>query len=85
MDKIWLKSYPAGVPAAVATGGPHIEDLFHYSDAAGHPRTKSGTTLGYFSINGGTTNLGSYNTSVNGDFGDWADPGHTAGASNYPA
>jgi hypothetical protein len=68
---------------AVATGGPHIEDLFHYSDAVGHPRTMSGTTLGYFSINGGATNLGSYNTSVNGDFGDWADPMHSFFSSNY--
>ncbi len=46
------------------------EDLFHYS-ATGQ-RVLVGTTAGYFSPNGGTTNLGSFNTNPNGDFGDWA-------------
>ena len=45
-------------------------DLFHYS-AAG-VRDFSGTTAGYFSPDGGATNLGSFNTSSGGDFGDWA-------------
>ena len=47
-----------------------LEDLFHYS-AAG-VRDFVGTTAGYFSGNGGATNLGSFNTNPNGDFGDWA-------------
>jgi hypothetical protein len=45
-------------------------DLFHYS-APGIPDF-SGTTPGYFSPNGGFTNLGSFNTDPYGDFGDWA-------------
>lgn len=45
-------------------------DLFHYS-APGIPDF-SGTTPGYFSPNGGFTNLGSFNTNPYGDFGDWA-------------
>jgi hypothetical protein len=45
-------------------------DLFHYS-SPGH-RTFSGSTAGYFSIDGGQTNLDSFNTNSNGDFGDWA-------------
>jgi hypothetical protein len=45
-------------------------DLFHYS-SAGH-RTFSGSTAGYFSIDGGQTNLDNFNTNSNGDFGDWA-------------
>ena len=44
-------------------------DLFHYSSAG--TRDFSATTAGYFSINGGTTNLGGFNTSTGGDAGDW--------------
>jgi hypothetical protein len=53
-------------------GGTSYEplDLFHYS-AAG-VRDFSGTTAGYFSPDGGTTNLGNFNTNPSGDFGDWA-------------
>ena len=52
-------------------GGTSYEplDLFHYS-AAG-VRDFSGTTAGYFSPDGGTTNLGNFNTNPSGDFGDW--------------
>jgi FG-GAP-like repeat len=55
------------------SGSPNayeILDLFHYS-AAG-VRDLVGTTPGYFSINGGTTNLDNFNTNSSGDFGDWA-------------
>ena len=45
-------------------------DLFHYS--APGVRDFSGTTPGYFSPNGGYTNLGNFNTNPSGDFGDWA-------------
>ena len=55
-------------------------DLFHYS-AAG-VRDFSGTTAGYFSANGGATNLGSFNTNPGGDFGDWAG---SVGANSYLA
>ena len=53
-------------------GGTGYEplDLFHYS--APGVRDFSGTTAGYFSANGGTTNLGNFNTNPGGDFGDWA-------------
>ncbi len=45
-------------------------DLFHYSAAGA--RDVSGTTPGYFSIDGGTTSLNTFNTSPSGDAGDWA-------------
>jgi hypothetical protein len=53
-------------------GGTSYEplDLFHYSAAGVHDF--SGTTAGYFSPDGGTTNLGNFNTNPSGDFGDWA-------------
>ena len=55
-------------------------DLFHYS--APGVRDFSGTKAGYFSANGGTTNLGSFNTNPGGDFGDWA---ASVGANSYLA
>ena len=55
-------------------------DLFHYS--APGVRDFSGTTAGYFSPDGGTTNLGNFNTNANGDFGDWAG---SVGANSYLA
>jgi FG-GAP-like repeat len=45
-------------------------DLFHYS--ASGLRNFSGTRAGYFSPDGGKTNLDNFNTDPNGDFGDWA-------------
>ena len=45
-------------------------DLMHYS-AAG-VRDFSATTPGYFSVNGGVTNGGTFNTVSGGDAGDWA-------------
>ena len=52
-------------------------DLFHYS--APGVRDFSGTTAGYFSANGGVTNLDNFNTNPSGDFGDWAaSAGHDA-------
>ena len=45
-------------------------DLFHYSSNG--VRDFSGTTAGYFSIDGGATNLDNFNTDPSGDFGDWA-------------
>jgi VCBS repeat protein len=46
-------------------------DLFHYASST-HKPLFSGTTAGYFSPDGGATNLDSFNTNRNGDFGDWA-------------
>jgi hypothetical protein len=45
-------------------------DLFHYSGNG--QRDFMGTQAGYFSVNGGATNLDNFNTDPNGDFGDWA-------------
>ena len=53
-------------------------DLFHYS--ASGVRDFSGTTAAYFSINGGVTDLNTFNTNPSGDFGDWA--GSTADSYN---
>ena len=47
-----------------------VYDLFHYS--APGVRDFSASTPGYFSVNGGVTNLDSFNTNPNGDAGDWA-------------
>jgi hypothetical protein len=57
----------------VQTGAPngyYPFDLFKYS-AAG-VRTFVGTTDGYFSPDGGVTNLNNFNTDSDDDFGDWA-------------
>jgi hypothetical protein len=51
-------------------------DLFHYSSAG--VRDFSGSQAGYFSVNGGTTNLHSFNTNPGGDYGDWASTGPDA-------
>src|SRR5882724_507092 len=45
-------------------------DLFHYAGAG--VRTFGGTTPGYFSPDGGNSNLDNFNTNSAGDFGDWA-------------
>src|SRR5271166_1255246 len=45
-------------------------DLFHYSSPG--VRDFSQSTPGYFSIDGGNTNLGEFNTVSGGDAGDWA-------------
>ena len=45
-------------------------DLFHYS--ANGVRDLVGTMKGYFSIDGGKTDLADFNTNPNGDPGDWA-------------
>ena len=62
--------------------GPSYEplDLFHYS--APGVRDFSGTTPGYFSPDGGITNLNNFNTNPGGDFGDWA---ASAGDDSYLA
>jgi len=45
-------------------------DFFHYSA----PGTADfvGSKAGYFSVNGGATDLDNFNTNPNGDYGDWA-------------
>ena len=46
-------------------------DLFHYS-ASGVRDLNSPRTAGYFSVNGGQTDLANFNTNSSGDYGDWA-------------
>jgi len=66
---------------SVAFGpGDHPLDLFKFSAAGA--REFVGTNVGYFSIDGGTTNLDNFNTSTNGDFGDWA---ASAGSDSFLA
>jgi Ca2+-binding RTX toxin-like protein len=45
-------------------------DLFHYSGSG--VRDFVGTQAGYFSPDGGVSNLNNFNTNPGGDFGDWA-------------
>jgi hypothetical protein len=59
-----------GSPVGSTAHAYSLLDLFHYS-SAGH-RDFVGTQPGYFSINGGVTNLDNFNTNAGGDFGDWA-------------
>lgn len=47
-----------------------LYDLFHYS--APGVRDFSASTPGYFSVDGGNTNLAAFNTASGGDAGDWA-------------
>jgi len=46
-------------------------DLFHFATGTS-ARTFVGSTPGYFSIDNGSTHLHDFNSSPNGDFGDWA-------------
>lgn len=55
---------------AASGPGDHPLDLFKFS--AANTREFVGTNAGYFSLDGGTTNLNNFNTATNGDFGDWA-------------
>jgi len=45
-------------------------DLMHFSGPGTRDFTQS--IPGYFSVNGGATNLGAFNTNAGGDAGDWA-------------
>ena len=52
------------------SAGYSLMDLMHYSAAGTPDFTQS--TAGYFSVDGGVTDLGDYNTIAGGDAGDWA-------------
>src|SRR4051812_21482944 len=64
------RQFLAGAAFGGASHGYEPLDLFHYSSSG--VRDLVGTTPGYFSINGGVTNLNNFNTNPGGDFGDWA-------------
>ncbi len=69
---------PSAISALAANANPSASDLFRYQS----PGTRSyaanacgGTVpLAYFSINGGTTNIRSWNNCAQGDYADWAAP-----------
>jgi hypothetical protein len=69
ISEVMGRQMMSGQPFAGTTAYEPL-DLFHYSSAG--QRIFSGTTPGYFSIDGGQTNLDSFNTNSNGDFADWA-------------
>jgi len=60
----------AGATLGTNTHYYGILDLLHYAATDVHDFTQS--TPGYFSANGGVTNLGNFNTIAGGDPGDWA-------------
>ena len=60
----------AGENIVAGQAGYEPLDLFDYSSPG--TRRLIGTTAGYFSIDGGVTNLDNFNTNPGGDFGDWA-------------
>ena len=62
---MWVGGNISGTPNCYAP-----LDLFHYSGNG--VRTFSGSTPGYFSIDGGVTSLNAFNTTNGGDYGDWA-------------
>jgi hypothetical protein len=71
------RSLLTGTTIGGASPSYSIGDLFHYSSAG--VRDFSAAKAGYFSINGGTTNLDPYNIQSGGDAGDWASAaGHDA-------
>jgi hypothetical protein len=53
-------------------GGSSFSPLSLFDYSAAGVRDMSGAQPGYFSINGGTTNLDSFNSNSGGDLGDWA-------------
>jgi hypothetical protein len=66
-----------GRSSMLGAGSYSLLDLFRYSAPGVHDF--NGTQAGYFSIDGGVTNLDNFNTSPGGDFGDWAaSAGHDA-------
>ena len=60
-----------GLGSRLNLGGNDLrpQDLFSWSSSGVRNLTSSGTR--YFSINGGSTNIVSFNQDTNGDFGDW--------------
>lgn len=55
----------------IGTGSYSVLDLFRYA-ASGVRALSNRQTTAYFSIDGGTTDLGNFNTNPRDDYGDWA-------------
>src|SRR5215831_18243813 len=64
------KNLLVGATIGTTSNSYVLSDLFHFSSPG--VRDFSGTTPGYFSPDGGNTNLDNFNTNPGGDFGDWA-------------
>jgi len=65
-----------GLGSAIGfSSNPFPQDLFRYSAPGVRSFSTSGAITSYFSINGGTTNLISFNQSGAGDYGDWLTTG----------
>ncbi len=80
ISEVMGRSLFVGETLGATSNSYGVLDLFHYS--ANGVRDFAGTTPGYFSINGGATNLDNFNTNPNGDYGDWAS---SAGANSFSA
>ncbi len=65
-------TYPVTINGQTAIG---TMDLFRYSAQHTPSLTNSTSAFSYFSINGGTTDIVSFNQSGVGDYGDWAGGG----------
>ena len=69
----------------LGTGGEYtVTDLYRYSSPGVRDLTTGGNgSTAYFSINNGTTNLGSWNNQIsNGDLGDWYPQGPGPGGND---
>ncbi len=69
----------------LGTGGEYtVTDLYRYSSPGVRDLTTGGKgSTAYFSINNGTTNLGSWNNQIsNGDLGDWYPQGPGPGGND---
>jgi hypothetical protein len=78
-SEIMGRTMYVGTTQGSFTNSYTILDLYDYS--AGPPPVRDLTTPpGYFSINGGVTNLNNFNNSGSGDFADWAP---TAGNDSF--
>jgi hypothetical protein len=65
-----------GLGSGLNGGNVRPEDLFRYSANGVRSYTTSSAATSYFSVDGGATNLVSFNQSGGGaDFGDWANSG----------
>ncbi len=69
LAEVMGKAMLTGGTIGTTPNGYYGLDLFHYASPG--VRDFSASTPGYFSIDGGVTNLGGFNTVSGGDAGDW--------------
>jgi len=70
MTEVMGRQMLAGGTIGTTANSYDLLDLLHYS--ASGTRDFSPSTPGYFSVDDGATNLGTFNTLPGGDVGDWA-------------